>query len=185
MASEIQVGEKTTIITETITGASLTDPVTITVATTGLVNGASIYITDVVGQVELNDDRYEVTNKQTNSVDLLGVDGTGHTAYVSGGVVGNIRLPLGTTQPQTVNEIVDLWTALDNMARGDNVYFWLREQISSGQADVWAMIGLFNHEQGDRTAFISEPYNMQNDWDWLIEQWGGVARPFRWSIRQP
>jgi hypothetical protein len=74
----------------TITGATAADPVVITSAGHGLNNGDKTKITDVVGMTELNDNYYLVSNKAASTFELqdlagVDIDGTGYTAYVSGG----------------------------------------------------------------------------------------------------
>ena len=75
-----------------ITGATQADPVVVTSAAHGFSNGDFVDIEDVVGMVELNDIRYKVANVTTNTFELtdtddVDIDGTGFTAYVSGGEV--------------------------------------------------------------------------------------------------
>ena len=68
----------------TITGATQANPVVIT-ATNDLVGDEIITITDVVGMTELNGNEYTVANPTGTTFELSGVDGTGYTAYTSGG----------------------------------------------------------------------------------------------------
>ena len=74
----------------TISGATAADPVVITATSHGFSNGDEIVITGVVGMTELNNKHYKVANKTTNTfeiTDLDGndIDGSGFTAYTSGG----------------------------------------------------------------------------------------------------
>ena len=81
----------------TIDGASAANPVVITSLAHGLANGTKIRITGVVGMVELNGLMFTITDVAANTFELqdpvaLGesssdVDGTGFTAYTSGGSV--------------------------------------------------------------------------------------------------
>jgi hypothetical protein len=68
-----------------ITNATQADPVVITSNGHGLSNGDSVFIQSVGGMTELNNNHYVVANKTTNTFELAGVDGTGFTAYTSGG----------------------------------------------------------------------------------------------------
>lgn len=71
--------------TGSITNATQTNPVTITSSGHGLANGDKVYISGVGGMTELNDRVFTITNTTSNTFDLQGEDGTGHTAYTSGG----------------------------------------------------------------------------------------------------
>lgn len=76
-----------------ITGATQANPVVITSNSHGLSNGDIVSIASVVGMTEINDRQFVVSGATTNTFQLLGEDGTGHTAYTSGGIwrssVGN------------------------------------------------------------------------------------------------
>jgi hypothetical protein len=76
--------------TETISGATQANPVVLTITGTTLSNGDRIFVKDVAGMVELNNREFTVANKTTNTIELSGVDGTGFTAYTSGGTAGKI-----------------------------------------------------------------------------------------------
>ena len=73
----------------TITGATQANPVVLTVTNT-LSNGDEIFITGVLGMTELNSNRFIVANVTGSTVELSSVDGTGFTAYTSGGTVARI-----------------------------------------------------------------------------------------------
>lgn len=68
-----------------ITGATKASPVVITCASHGFSNGDKVRIRGVKGMTELNRFRFTIANVSTNTFELLGVDGTEYTAYVSGG----------------------------------------------------------------------------------------------------
>jgi hypothetical protein len=75
---------------KTISGATQASPVVVTATAHGLSNGDRVRITDVTGMVELNNNEYVLANVATNTFELNDVygnniDGTGYTAYVSGG----------------------------------------------------------------------------------------------------
>jgi len=60
---------------QTITGATATDPVQITIASHPFSNGDEIYIASVGGMTELNGKYYKVSNSATNTFDLQDIDG--------------------------------------------------------------------------------------------------------------
>ena len=59
---------------------------TVTCTGHGYANGDTVAISDIVGTTELNDHNFTVANKATNTFQLQGVDGSGYTAYTSGGL---------------------------------------------------------------------------------------------------
>lgn len=78
-----------------ITGATQADPVVVTSVAHGYSNGDEIIISGVVGMTELNGKRFLVANQAANTFELTDkdgndIDGTGFTAYVSGGVCNKI-----------------------------------------------------------------------------------------------
>ncbi len=80
---------------KTISGATQANPVVITATGHSYDNGDEISITGVVGMTELNNKRYLVANKTTNTFEITDVDGTningtGFTAYTSGGVANRV-----------------------------------------------------------------------------------------------
>jgi len=80
---------------KTISGATQANPVVITETSHGYSNGDEISITSVAGMTELNNKRYLVANKTTNTFEITDVDGTningtGFTAYASGGVANRV-----------------------------------------------------------------------------------------------
>ncbi len=75
---------------ENIEGATQANPVVITITGHGQTNGKDIYITGVVGMTELNGRWFTVANTAANTLELSGEDGTGHTAYTSGGTVAEV-----------------------------------------------------------------------------------------------
>jgi len=68
-----------------ITGATTADPVVITSNNHGLQTGDTVSIADVVGMTEINGRAFTVTRVDANTFSLDDEDGTGHTAYTSGG----------------------------------------------------------------------------------------------------
>ena len=79
----------------TISGATQANPVVVTATGHSYSNGDEISITGVAGMTELNNKRYLVANKTTNTFEITNVDGTningtGFTAYASGGVANRV-----------------------------------------------------------------------------------------------
>lgn len=74
-----------TAATKTITGITAANPPVVTATAHGYANGAVVYIDSVAGMVEVNQRAFVVANQTTNTFELKGVDGTGYTAYSSGG----------------------------------------------------------------------------------------------------
>lgn len=70
---------------KTITGATQTNPVQITIANHGYTTGRPALITGVGGMTQLNDKLYTVTVVDANTISLDGVDGTAYTAYTGAG----------------------------------------------------------------------------------------------------
>lgn len=95
--------------TVNITGATAANPVVITSASHGYVNGGEVYIAGVAGMTELNGRNFLIANVTTNTFELtnlngVNIDGTGYTAYTSGGTA---------TPPY---EIATPWAATDIFA---------------------------------------------------------------------
>ncbi|MDW8258607.1 MAG: phage tail tube protein [Gammaproteobacteria bacterium] len=78
-----------------ITGATQANPVVITSSSHGQANGTVGVITGVGGMTQLNNRAFIVANTATNTFELRGVNGTGYSAYTSG----------GTFTPQTMTTI--------------------------------------------------------------------------------
>lgn len=70
---------------KTITGATKASPVVITSAAHGLSNGDRIFIKNVSGMTQLNNNQYTVAGVTANTFQLSGVNGTGYNNYSSGG----------------------------------------------------------------------------------------------------
>lgn len=79
--------ESETALVETglLTGATQADPAQITSTNHGLKTGDTIFIKNVVGMTELNNNTYTVTFVDLNNFTLDGTDSTAFTAYDSGG----------------------------------------------------------------------------------------------------
>jgi len=94
----------------TISGATQANPVVITATGHSYDNGDEISISSVAGMTELNGKKYLVANKTTNTfeitdVDGTNIDGTGFTAYTSGGVANRVY---EITTPYLTAELFDL-----------------------------------------------------------------------------
>lgn len=68
-----------------ISGATAANPVVVTATAHGYANGDIIYIDGVVGMTQLNGRVFVCDGITANTVNLKGIDGTGYTAYTSGG----------------------------------------------------------------------------------------------------
>jgi hypothetical protein len=86
------------IVTETITDATRANPVVITMTGHGYSNGQVVQaVTGVVGMTQLNGNDYYANNVTANTVELYSdaglttsVDGTGYSAYSSGGTAERV-----------------------------------------------------------------------------------------------
>jgi hypothetical protein len=72
---------------KTITGITAADPVVVTAASHGFLNGWLVRIYDVTGMTEINGMVVRVANKAVNTFECYGLNGTNFTAYGSGGKV--------------------------------------------------------------------------------------------------
>lgn len=70
---------------KTITGATQTNPVALTVTAHGYTTGQVVVVTGVGGMTQLNDKLYTLTVVDEKTITLNGIDGTAYTAYTSGG----------------------------------------------------------------------------------------------------
>ena len=95
---------------KTISGATKANPVVITATGHNYSNGDEISITSVGGMTELNNKRYLVANKTTNTFEITDIDGndidgTGFTTYTSGGVANRVY---EISTPYLTAELFDL-----------------------------------------------------------------------------
>ena len=88
-----------------ITGATQANPVVLTVTAHTFSNGDEITVEDVVGMTEINDRKFIVANQATNTIELTGEDGTGHTAYGSAGTAAKKSDPQITVVSNALNSI--------------------------------------------------------------------------------
>ena len=91
--------------TKSITGATAANPVVITATSHGYSNGDRVYITGVTGMTEINNREFTVANVTTNTFELSGVDGSGFSAFVSGGTVGKI---VEVTTTYSIDDIFEI-----------------------------------------------------------------------------
>lgn len=68
-----------------ITNLGQSNPIEVTAAGHGKSNGDVVFIAGVIGMTEVNNRTFTVANKTTDTFELSGTDGTGYTAYSSGG----------------------------------------------------------------------------------------------------
>ena len=104
---------------KTISGATSANPVVITANSHGYENGDEVRITEVVGMTQLNQNRYLVSNKTTNTFELRGEDSTGHTAYSSGGTFARDFTSANSAAMSTTNTITISWTAVAGAEKYD------------------------------------------------------------------
>lgn len=71
--------------TDTIDGATQTNPVAITANGHPFSNGNQVVATDAGGMTEINNRRFTVASAAANTLELSGLDGTGFDAFTSGG----------------------------------------------------------------------------------------------------
>lgn len=81
--------------TQTITAATLANPVRLSVTAHGYAAGDEVFITGIVGMTEINERWFNVANADAdvNAFDLAAEDGLTHSAYISGGTVARANDP--------------------------------------------------------------------------------------------
>jgi len=107
------------VSTVALTAATQANPCVITSNSHALNNGDTIHIAAVVGMTELNDRRFVVANKTTNTFELRGEDSTGHTAYTSGGTFARDFTSANSAAMSTTNTITISWTAVAGAEKYD------------------------------------------------------------------
>ena len=101
-------GEQIREAAVTITGATQANPVVITTSGShGYSNGDHVYIDSVGGMTEINSvtRRYTVANVTATTFELQGINGTGFTAYTSG---GNVQKVYEISSDYLESELFDL-----------------------------------------------------------------------------
>lgn len=113
-----------------ITGATAANPVVITAAGHGYANGQDVFISGVVGMTQLNGRWFKVSAATTNTFALQtihggNVNGTGYTAYASGGTVDR---PYEIVSPYGAADLVTSRGefGLDFVQTGDVIYITAR-----------------------------------------------------------
>lgn len=76
-----------------IQGASQNNPCNIVSKNHSLSTGSLIRIADVVGMTQLNNANYNITVVDANNFTLNGIDSSGFTAYISGGIYNVLPKP--------------------------------------------------------------------------------------------
>ncbi len=107
-----------------ISGATVANPVVITATAHGFSNGDIIGTFDVVGMTELNGNTYKVANKTDDTFELntaadAAIDGTGFTAYTSGGNVYHATDGTGFTAYDSAGEVRLKTTAITGLSHLD------------------------------------------------------------------
>lgn len=147
----------------TITGATQADPVVVTTsAAHGYSNGQDVFITSVAGMTELNGRFFRVANVTSTTFELqdmfsADVDGTGFTAYSSG---GSVDAPYEIASPYNAAALTleDGEFALDYEQSGDVVYITDRREVVAPRkltrtsSSSWA----FSTIQPDTGPFLEE-----------------------------
>jgi Ubiquitin-activating enzyme E1 FCCH domain len=119
-----------------ISGATQANPVVVTTATHNYIDGDEVFISGIVGMTELNDRRFFINVLSATTFELNDEDGTGHTAYSSGGdsertyIVAASAAAPSTSNPHIVN-----WDAVAGAVEY-NIY---KEQGNSG---VYGFLGI-------------------------------------------
>ncbi len=128
----------------TVTGATAANPVVITAAAHGLVNGDDVRITDVNGMTQLNRNSYRVASAATNTFALTSPDGganingTAFSAYISGGKI-NKKVTVISGLGHIQGESVRIWA--DGAIQAPQTVS-AASQITLSQSASVAQIGL-------------------------------------------
>ncbi len=122
---------------KTITAATKANPVVVTAVSHGYSNGDEVFITGVVGMTEINQRRFIVANKATDTFELTDqntladINGLGFTAYSSAGTAAKVftlttpyaaadLFQLGFVQSADVMTITNTGYAVYELARIDH-----------------------------------------------------------------
>ncbi len=119
-----------------ITGATQANPVVITAASHGYTDGDEVYISSVGGMTELNQNRYYINNSTTNTFELTdqvtgtNIDGTGFSAYTSGGTSARIY---EIASPYSIDDLPRLkYTQSADVMTFTHPYYNVRELTRTG-----------------------------------------------------
>lgn len=154
---EVSPGLTCVAAVKSITAATQTNPVRLTIAAHGLANGAPLQVQSVVGMTQLNNKLYTATVIDADTVSI-GVDGTGYAAYTSGGLATS-----GT------------WYALETTAdaaalTGGNTLAtdaWGATGLAAHSAPLgftWAPGGSYDMRYGNGTAQVISSAVSGDDW---------------------
>lgn len=97
--------------TFSISGATQADPVVITATGHSINDGDEIEINNVSGMTELNGRRFIAQNTTAHTLELANTDGTGYSAYTSGGDLAQTFVEITNSNSTADNTIS--WTAVD------------------------------------------------------------------------
>lgn len=112
-----------TAVPENITAISEADPARITIVGHNLVTDDDVYITGIVGMVELNNRTFTVTVIDVDNFDLNNEDSTAYTSWVSGGTVTPIFTEITSAAvATTAAPHVISWTKPAGDIREYNIY---------------------------------------------------------------
>lgn len=132
-----------------ITNATQANPVVITAAAHGFSNGQDVYITGVVGMVELNGRTFRVANAAANTFELKdyqgnNINGTAYGAYSSGGTAARVYT---VTTPWDENDLfgINFTQSNDVITLCHNDY--LVRDITRTAATAWT-VTIFNNQEG-------------------------------------
>lgn len=84
---EVALGITCIAGTKAITGVTLSNPVNLLIVGHGRTTGEIVMVTAIVGTTQINDKLYKCTVVDADHITLDGVDGSGMTAYTSGGTL--------------------------------------------------------------------------------------------------
>ena len=90
---------------KTISAATKANPCVVTANSHGFSDGDEVEISGVVGMTELNNRRFTVANKTTNTFELSGINSTDYTTYSSAGTASRVYT---VTTTYTTAQIPDL-----------------------------------------------------------------------------
>ena len=105
---------------ETITDATTDNPVVLSIAAHPYADGDEIEVAGIVGTTELNGRRFRVTSLTAGTISLqttdnVDVDGTGYTAYSSGGTANRTFTEITNSAATKANTVA--WTAVAGAVR--------------------------------------------------------------------
>jgi hypothetical protein len=91
-------------VVKLITGATSANPVVITAVGHGFANGTRVFITGVLGEIQINNRYFTVANATTDTFELLGINGAAYGAYTS---VGEVSKVYSIVSPYSTGDLVD------------------------------------------------------------------------------